>query len=404
MKRIIAVMLVLFSLALASCAKPSEIANGESAPDGSTSDGGTESESTSADGDGGQTDTAKKSIDIYIIAGQSNAVGHSKVNDMKALASNAPGVVDGYSNIYYAGNARTDTVVSNVRYIIDNDVDWQNVTPGLGREGGYIGPELGMAEALSAYYNVDTGREAGIIKFAHGGTSLFDKSTNSNQFGNWVSPSYASRLGVGYEDGDVTGQLYRDLLAEVSSNILSLKKKGYTEIRIKGLYWMQGENDRGVPDEYDDVFALWVKDIRSDLSDMMRLINESNDDGGASNMPVIVGTVSKTFALSAGDKTGDVYNMPFIEMQKKLPSLIDNCYVVDNSDFAINRWDYENDKCVIVGADTYHWNQNDMVSIGKNIGDAILRNCLSSWSEQDDELWKTITQTDPNGEGWSDTK
>ena len=398
MKKIIAVMLALFSLALASCSDAPPTVNTDS-----VSSGDTESESIDNE-DSGNADTEGRSIDIYIIAGQSNAVGHSKMNDMKAIASGAPGVLDGYSNIYYAGNARTDTVVSNVRYIIDNDVDWQNVTVGLGRQGGYIGPELGMAEVLSSYYNENTGKEAGIIKFAHGGTSLFDKSTGSNQFGNWVSPSYAKELGLGYEDGDVTGQLYRDLLAEVSSNILSLKKKGYTDIKIKGLYWMQGENDRGEPDDYERVFPIWVRDIRGDLSDMMRFINESNDDGGASDMPVFVGTVSKTFALSAGDKTGDAINRPFIDMQKRLTGIIKKCYVIDNSEYVINVWDYENDKCVVVGADTYHWNQNDMVSIGKNIGNAILQNCLSSWDEQDDELWKTITQTDPNGEGWTDTK
>ncbi|MBE6668341.1 MAG: sialate O-acetylesterase [Ruminococcaceae bacterium] len=396
MKRIIAVMLILVSVALTSCGDSSRTVNTDSTPSGDTE--------SIDNGDGGNTDTNEKSIDIYIIAGQSNAVGHSKINDMETIASGVPGVVKGYSNIYYAGNARTDTVVSSVRYIIDNDVDWQNVTVGLGRQGGYIGPELGMAEVLSSYYNKNTGKEAGIIKFAHGGTSLFDKSTGSNQFGNWVSPSYAEELGLGYEDGDVTGQLYRDLLLEVSSNILALKKKGYTDIKIKGLYWMQGENDRGEPNNYERVFPTWVKDIRGDLSDMMRFINESNDDSGASSMPVFVGTISKTFALSAGDKTGDAINQPFIDMQKRLTGIIENCYVIDNSKYAINVWEFENDKCVVVGADTYHWNQNDMISIGKDIGNAILRNCLSSWNDQDDELWNTITQTDPNGAGWTDTK
>ena len=347
-------------------------------------------------------DPEEKSIDIYIIAGQSNAVGHSKVYDTAAIGAIAPGIYAGYTNILYSGNARTDTVTNNVRTIIDNDISWRNVTVGLGRQGGYIGPELGMAEALSSYYNKDTGRYAGIIKFAHGGTSLFDKSSGSNHFGNWVCPSYAKELGVSYNDGDVTGQLYRDLLMEISSNIMGLRSRGYTEINLKAIYWMQGENDRGEPDEYARVFAMFVKDLRKDLSDMMKQINgDFNNDGGASEMAVIVGTVSETFALSANDKTGAL-NVRFIKMQKNLTGSIENCYIVDNSKFVINRWDYENDQNVVIGADTYHWNQNDMVCIGKKVGEAILRNCLSDWNAYNNSFWESITQTDPNGNGWAE--
>jgi hypothetical protein len=62
-----------------------------------------------------------------------------------------------------------------------------------------MGAEVGMASYLSKnYYNGD--KEAGIIKFAHGGTSLLANLSGENGAGgNWVSPSYAQ-----YKGYDVT--------------------------------------------------------------------------------------------------------------------------------------------------------------------------------------------------------
>ena len=57
-----------------------------------------------------------------------------------------------------------------------------------------------MAVALSNYYNADTGRIAGILKYAHGGSKLSGNDTDAN---NWVSPSYAEAFG--WEYGGTTG-------------------------------------------------------------------------------------------------------------------------------------------------------------------------------------------------------
>jgi hypothetical protein len=56
-------------------------------------------------------DTASdgKSIDIYLIAGQSNASGTSKVSDASAAYLWAPELRNGYSNIHYAGNSASNT-------------------------------------------------------------------------------------------------------------------------------------------------------------------------------------------------------------------------------------------------------------------------------------------------------
>ncbi len=41
-------------------------------------------------------ETQKTSIDVYILAGQSNAVGHTKISDRKALLKDMPALEKGY--------------------------------------------------------------------------------------------------------------------------------------------------------------------------------------------------------------------------------------------------------------------------------------------------------------------
>ena len=125
------------------------------------------------------------------------------------------------------------------------------------------------------------------------------------------------------------------------------------------------------PSEYRKAFVFWAKDIRRDLAELMREIT-GGDDCGASDLPIFVGAISATFALESAS-TEDVYNRPFVEMQFSLEKLIPNCRVVDNSSYAIGRWDAEKNACVTLGTDPFHWNQADMLAIGENVGNAMLK-------------------------------
>jgi len=84
-------------------------------------------------------------IDIYLIAGQSNAVGCTKITDRTAAYAFAPELQNGFSNVLISGRARWD---SREGYSTRDDA-WQPVTLGLGvSDGTYMGPEAGMAKAL----------------------------------------------------------------------------------------------------------------------------------------------------------------------------------------------------------------------------------------------------------------
>lgn len=307
-----------------------------------------------------------KFIDVYIIAGQSNAGGHSQVVDMDALMNTIPQLKNGFDNVFYAGNYKSSNAEPRIH-------EWQSVKIGFGYSDNCFGPEIGMAKVLGEYYS-DTNSDIGIIKYARGGTCLLNVKTDSNIYGNWVSPSYAEYLGVTYTNEDITGKLYRNLLEQIRTNLSELKEfGGYTKINLKGIYWMQGESDRSKPDEYAIAFKYFAEDIRRDLSAIMKEFTNSDDDLGALQLPILIGTISSGFFLVNAGVQAQI-NDVFITMQNKLPEEIDNCYIVDNSSLMITEW--ISNKLIIRGVDQYHWGQDQMLTIGKKVGETIIDKIL----------------------------
>jgi hypothetical protein len=155
----------------------------------------------------------EKSVDLYLIAGQSNASGNStfKEADMRGLSENT---YYGNNNVYYVGNpGASEVTLARI---------------GQGEGLNKIGAEVGMAEALQTatygegsaeknLYDATRGRYAAIVKRAVGGSSLMDDCTSDfdKRIGNWCPPSYAKEVGNPYDDTSVnaTGRLYRELVA-----------------------------------------------------------------------------------------------------------------------------------------------------------------------------------------------
>ena len=166
-----------------------------------------------------------KSIDLYIIAGQSNATGHTKY-DEALLASLWSDYKVGSSNVLYRGRSEYTLNVNteNVSTGVNEVYMWTNAKAGQGKTTAQMGAEVGMAATLSStYYTGD--KVCGIIKYAHGGTSIFNSKIGENAAnGNWVSPSYADLIGVEYNG--LTGNLYRNLLDEVRTSITQLERSG----------------------------------------------------------------------------------------------------------------------------------------------------------------------------------
>ena len=288
----------------------------------------------------------EKTIDIYLIAGQSNASGYT-LFDKDSLLSKNDRYIYGSNSVLYAGRAQY-TVNGSTTGV--NEFDFGLAMAGPGFNWDRMGAEVSMANVLADYYS-GTDTDAAIIKFAHGGTALLNSHGGENACdGNWVPPSYAAAKGYAYEG--LTGGLYRKLLLQVEQRIDELKAMGYTEINIKGIFWMQGESDKYSANEYKTAFTYFVSDIRRDLGEIVGV--------DLSNLAIIVGEISRT----SGDAMGSVSaNKAFIRMQHKLPESIDGVYVVASGDLDIN--ERRGSVSVSVGTDAWHWSEKDMLLIGK---------------------------------------
>ena len=311
--------------------------------------GASKTESASADG---------KSIDLYLIAGQSNASGSSKITDAEAAYNIAPELETGFSNVLYAGKpGLTSTYISN----------WEPTKLGMGYSKNTIGAEAGMAIALSEYYNAETGKVAGIFKYAHGGSPLSGNNNNDNA--NWVSPSYAAANGWNYGEAPC-GIHYAEFLKVFREKIAALIELGYTEISIKGLYWMQGEADRtdvnpnNQATYYSTALKYLISDLRFDLASIMNEIYSG--DAGASDMPFYIGAISESFGLSNSNVINT--NRKFIELQKSIAAEVSNCYFIDNSRYKLSIFDSNTNSTITLGSDNYHWNQADMLDMGQTVG------------------------------------
>ena len=297
-------------------------------------------------------------IDLYLVAGQSNAVGCSSF-DASALDEQS---LNGFSNVLYTG--LTNDVAFKVMYR-----SWQNVKAGLGQSEKYIGPELGIAQKISSVYNSESDKTAGIIKIGVGGSNLLDTEdlvTGKMQFlnqimGNWVSPS----MEKGKEPvskNNFTGGLYRAFINGVYNAVEALYAPEYSSAVVRALYWMQGESDRETPEQYKEAFKLFLSDVKNDLSNKL--------DTDLSDLPVLIGEISETFDSASEESVA--INQKFIAMQRSLASELRGVSICANAAFKLNEWDKENGKNIVVGTDNCHWAFEDAITIGNNVGEWIL--------------------------------
>jgi hypothetical protein len=184
-------------------------------------------------------DGGNKPVKVILLAGQSNASGVSYVSYLsrKAEPARYRALEAGYPNIL-------------INYFNDNGNNTSNgrfVPVGLnqGCAVGFFGPELGLAETLSAAYPDET---IIIIKYAWGGTNLYDQ---------WLSPS---------SEGD-TGLLYAAFTNFVRSSMYYLRSKNYNA-QIVAMCWMQGESDSDDINckTYGTHTANFVSDLRAEFS------------------------------------------------------------------------------------------------------------------------------------------
>ncbi len=234
--------------------------------------------------------TDAKALDVYILAGQSNAAGFTPVAGLYKGYTYG-GTVDeeklaeyenGYTDVLYYGVTQSaDPATAGARL--------QFVHAGQGHAGTRLGPELGFAEAMSDYYGGENGKAA-VLKYAVGATSLgnFQNST-SDEFGTWMSPSMIEEYG---EESlcPNAGLLYENLLVTVHMGLRAMIEAGY-EPAIRGVMWMQGEADstrEDLANLYQKHLSALITDLRGDLTGIMTELEIAQD---CSATPFVIGKI-----------------------------------------------------------------------------------------------------------------
>lgn len=299
--------------------------------------GGNDSQETA------KAESTGKPIDIFLLAGQSNAAGESYLTGVTNQT---------FNNVWYAGEAGPRPY-SNGAELSNDSMQITSVNPGNGYDVTYpfnpvklglgsgtsnVGPEFGMAKYLNEVYDED--HPAMILKTATGAVGLYRAHTRGN---------YDFR---GKNANTRQGFLYRRLLENLDATMKSLKENGY-EPTIKAFVWMQGENEmtggKSVYGSYPQEFALFASNMRKDIG---ALIGKTETQM-VQDLPFIVGEVSPTGGYGR-DGFSQTRNEDFIEVQRTIPNYTDNVKLVKSSMFDT---DYES-------GNPWHWSGPDMVTIG----------------------------------------
>ncbi len=296
-----------------------------------------------------------KTIDMYLIGGQSNAAGYS------AMATSSVRPDETFENVWYAGSV--DKALDKDYY--DKSINSQyfhafarEVKTGFGQYQNQMGPEYGMAKALNDSYAGET--KALIFKSAAGGSALSDRefsdAGNPQWYGNWQSRSMWAQ---GYTPNitttttDATGVQYALFLANFTQVYNELKANGYNPV-VKGMAWMQGEADIGVAN-YDELLKTFITDLRADLVSI-------TGDQTLTEMPFAIGKIARSFDMweSAGA-------IAINELQQKAADALTAVKTVETADLIIVKEDGS-----INGTDRYHFNANDCETLGVRFGEKLI--------------------------------
>ena len=206
---------------------------------------------------GAATVATENIINVYLIAGQSNAVGYG-MDTGKKVASLDDRFKDGFENVLYYGEQE--------RWNGKNlNSGFEPVTLGMGVAANRSGAEIGIASAIA-----DNGEMNAVIKCAWGATHLYPDENYeiSLKQGTWTSPTYIANNNVSLSKNPLIGNMYNRFENTVTDALKLLIEDGYTPV-IKGVWWMQGEAEMftlNMASAYKELYESLIFDTRNMLS------------------------------------------------------------------------------------------------------------------------------------------
>ena len=343
----------------------SACAGGGSGGSGSSSDdvsiGGSTPDSSSS------PDINENILDMYVILGQSNALGISNV-DLLNKENKSTLDANRADNIYFYGGGENNEYRTGITQLAF----------GQGQNTVRFGAEIGLTDYLSENGLVEN--DTLIFKCAYGGTSLADlPASNSNKRwgGSWTPPSIEeipasdragypctySVNGVEYTGTYAVGALFNRTVSWLTSAVDMYEAEGYT-IRLKGTFWMQGEADAQNSVDgslYERYLKCLIGDLREQYSNLSLV--------DAETAPFVIGKIAPTFNW---DSTIARAGVQVIRgAQDRVASEVPYVQTVETDDYIIV--DPATGTFVNGCHDKYHFGADDMVSLGRDVAEACFK-------------------------------
>lgn len=314
---------------------------------------------------------AEPTVKVFILAGQSNMVGHGKVEmgrDPSVAEGKAPEVKGGIGCLRYL--VETDPkkygalVDDNGDWVVRDDVWlWSTTDKGEkgpltvgGGKGGWFGPEFAFGHVVGNHLE----EPVLIIKTAWGGKDL----------GVDFRPPSAGKppydLGGGRqkaleEDPKIVGHHYRLMLEHVREVLkdpgAQFPELAGRETEIAGFAWHQGWNDGGSDNfvnEYEQNLAHLIRDLRKDL--------------GTPKLPVVIANSGFGGEQLAGRRLKLAEAQLAVADPAKHPEFKGNVFTVDTRPF--HRTMEQSPSGF-----GYHWNHNGETHylMGEAMGEAMIK-------------------------------
>ena len=297
-----------------------------------------------------------KQLDVYVIAGQSNAVGCSNVDSVSPQYLKDE-YTNGFENVYFYNR-------SEGRF--EKDL-YEKVKFGQGATDKEFGAEIGIADTLLSN---GTQTETLIIKCAYGATYLTDNTSNnaSKRWGNWCPPSMprsnetisATDAEVGTFGAKLSGHLYDKCMATVEEAVEAYESEGY-KANLKGTFWMQGETDaqNSVKNTlYETYLKALISDLRAEYTKLSLLDAETS--------PFVIGKIAPTFNW---DNTTTRAGVQVVRaVQDKVALETPYVVTVETEDYIIV--DPATGTFTSGCHDKSHFGADDMVRLGRDVGEA----------------------------------
>ena len=237
----------------------------------------------------------EKVAHVYLIGGQSNAVGIAPV------AGVVPPETD---KVLFYG----DGGMGNRPF--GDPIQFLPVEMGFGENINFFGPEVGIAGVLQREMAHNNNF---IIKYAWGDTDLF---------ADWRSPS----------SGEAVGGKYTAFVQTVHTGIEVLEAQGY-KVRLSGMAWMQGEKDamkKEKSEAYTQNLINFIQDIRQEFR---------------ADFPVVLGKINEDINLMP-------YHRTVILAQQAVANAMEGVYFMDTSELnvkATDAWHYDGESMLKLG-------------------------------------------------------